>query len=308
MQAHPDALKGFPDTIGVAIIVPENEAFDKIHDWDSRNETTVVDILRYHISPGTVSVGTTEAGTPIFARTLLDGSRVIERQHGDEVVFTSGADTRSMVLEGDIEFSDGLIHVVDTVMVPPPGLVPLCRVYNPALGAFLGALYQANLSEQIIASKNVTVNGTSWATLGGKNVTVTVAGNNRYIASSQILDPDILIGFGVIHMLGDVLNPVEANTRPVPPMVAQPPAFALIGSTSTGNRFPVPFTSALPCTADCPRPTHAKTIRPAPLSSPVDNGVAGGPGPKCTGLMGAMGVGVGVGALGVGWLGAAGAL
>ncbi|KAL1866048.1 hypothetical protein Daus18300_006949 [Diaporthe australafricana] len=349
LKAHPDALHGFPDTIGVTMIIPQNEAFKKIHDWDSKNKTTVLDILRYHIFPGAVSVGTTEEGTPIFARTLLDGSRVIiERQHGNEVVFTSGTDTRSMVLEGDIGFSDGLIHIVDTVMVPPPGLVPTCRVYNPTLSAFLGALYQTNLTEQIIASKNVTifaprnvgfqrtsgamsalspselaevmkfhivpsviysndlVNGTSWPTLGGKNITVTTAGNNKYITSSQVLDPDILIGYGVVHILGDVLNPAEPDARPVPIMVEQPPAFALIGSTSTGNRFPVPFTSALPCTAGCSQPTHAKTIERAPLSSAADNSVAGGPGPRCTGLTGAMGVGVGL--LGVGMLGAVGAL
>ncbi|KAI3391851.1 hypothetical protein diail_6681 [Diaporthe ilicicola] len=295
-----------------------------------------------------VSVGTTEEGSPIFARTLLDGSRVIiDRQNGDEVVLTSGTDTRSMVLKGDIEFSDGLIHVVDTVMVPPPGLIPICRVYNPALSAFLGALYQTNLIEQIVASKNVTifaprnagfqrtsgalsalspselvevmkfhvvpgviysnglVNGTSLPTLGGKNITVTVAGNERYITSSQILDPDILIGFGVIHMLDDVLNPLQPDVHPVPTLRTQAPAFALVGSTSTGSKLPVPFTSALPCTAGCPTPTHARTTAiPTSDDLSAKNVAAGGLSPKCTGLGAAMGVGV----LGVGMLGVIGAL
>ncbi|KAK2600545.1 hypothetical protein N8I77_010072 [Diaporthe amygdali] len=345
LKAHPDALFGFPDTIGVTMIVPDNEAFEKI-DWDSKNKTMVTEILRYHIFPGMVSVGTTEEGTPIFSRTLLDGTRVIlNRQNGDEVVFTSGADRRSMLLEGDIEFSDGLIQIVDTVMVPPPGLVPICREYNPTLAAFLGALYQTNLTGEILASKNITifapnnaafqrtsgalsalspselldvmkfhivpavvysndlVNGTSWRTLAGKNITVTVAGNNRYIASSQILDPDILIDFGVVHMLGNVLNPAQSDARPTPSMMVQPPAFALVGSTSTGNRVPVPFTSALPCTADCPPPTHA-AAQSTSVRLPIDNSVAGGLVAECTGLMGAMGVGV----LGVGMLGAAGML
>ena len=55
------------------------------------------------------------------------------------------------------------------------------------------------------------VNDTTWPTLDGKNITITVAGNNRYVASGQIVHPDILIGFGVVHMLGDVLNPAEAG-------------------------------------------------------------------------------------------------
>lgn len=327
------------------MIVPDNEAFEKIADWESNNDTEVLNILRYHIFPGTVSVGAIEEGTPVFARTLLDGSRVIiDRQHRDEVVFTSGADRRSMLLEGDIDFSDGVIQIVDTIMAPPPSLGPACRVHKP-LGAFLGALYQTNLSEQVLTSKNITifapnnaafqrtsgamstlsqsellevmkfhivptvlysqdlVDGASWPTLGGKNITVTVAGNNRYVDSSQILDPDILIDFGVVHMLGDVLNPAEPDARPIPTMIAQLPAFELSGSTSTGSKVPVPFTSALPCTADCPVSTDGDTYTP-PTSTPTDNGGAEVLAPKCTGLAGAMGVGV----LGVGMLEAAGVL
>lgn len=328
------------------MIVPNDEAFEKIADWDSNNDTEVLNILRYHIFPGTVSVGTVEEGTPIFARTLLDGSRVIiNRQYGDEVVFTSGADRRSMLVEGDIDFSDGVIQIVDTVMAPPPSLGPACLVDNP-LSAFLGALYQTNLSEQVTTSKNLTifapnnaafqrtsgamstlsqsellevmklhivptvlysqdlVNGASWPTLGGRNITVTVAGNNRYIDSSQILDPDILIGFGVVHMLGDVLNPAEPDARPIPSMRAQLPAFKLSGSTSTGSKVPVPFTSALPCTADCPMSTDEDTYSTRERSTPTDNGGAEALAPKCTGLAGAMGAGV----LGVGMLEAAGVL
>lgn len=325
------------------MIVPDNEAFEKIADWDSHNDTEVVNILRYHIFPGTVSVGTIEEGTPLFARTLLNGTRVIvDRQHGDEVVFTSGADRRSMLLDGDIGFSDGIIQIVDTIMDPPPSLGPMCRIHKP-LSAFLGALYQANLSEQILTSKDITifapnnaafqrtsgtlsnlsqselldvlkfhivptvlyssdlVNNATWPTLGGKNITVTVAGNNRYIESSQILDPDILIDFGVVHMLGGVMNPAEPDARPIPTKIAQPPAFKLSGSTSTGSRVAVPFTSALPCTAHCPVPTSEVLTTVVP---PLDNGGAGALAPKCTGLAGAMGIGV----LGVGMLEAAGVL
>lgn len=323
------------------MIVPDNEAFHKIGDWKYWGNDEVINALRYHIFPGTVSVGTIEEGKPLFARTLLDGARVIvDRQHGDEVVFTSGADRRSMLLNGDIEFSDGIIQIVDTVMARPPSLEPACRIHQP-LSAFLGALYQANLSEQIITSKDITifapnnaafqrtsgalsnlsqsellevmkfhivptviyssdlVNNATWPTLGGKNITVTVAGNNRYMESSQILDPDILIDFGVVHMLGDVMNPAEPDARPVPTMIAQPPAFKLSGSTSTGSRVAVPFTSALPCTAHCATSTDW-TME----STPTDNGGAGALAPKCTGLAGAMGVGV----LGVGMLEAAGVL
>lgn len=338
-------MDGLPPIIGFTMIAPDNEAFEKIADWDFYNDDEIVDILRYHILTGTVSVGTTLEGIPIFARTLLDGARVIiDRQHTDEVVFTSGAEKRSTLLEGDIEFSDGVIQVIDTVMDPPPNLAQICRDHKP-LSAFLGALYQTNFSEQIIASKDVTifapnnaafqrtsgalstlsaselldvmkfhivpnllysqdlVNGMTLPTFGGKNLTVTVAGNNKYIDSSQILDPDILIDFGVVHMLGDVLNPAEPDARPIPTMIAQPPAFKLLGNTSTGSRVAVPFTSALPCTADCSVSTDAATYSTVRGTSTYRGG-AQTPEPKCTGLAGVMSVGI----LGVGMLEAAGVL
>lgn len=87
----------------------------------------------------------------------MDGAHVIiHRQSDDEVVFTSGADRRSTLLEGDIKIADGLIQIIDTVMMPPPGLVKICRDYTP-LSAFLGALYLTNLAEKIITSKDITI-------------------------------------------------------------------------------------------------------------------------------------------------------
>lgn len=72
------------------------------------------------------------------------------------MVFTSGADRRSTLLEGDLKIADGLVQIIDTVMMPPPGLVHLCRDYTP-LSAFLGALHLTNLAEKIIPSKEVTI-------------------------------------------------------------------------------------------------------------------------------------------------------
>lgn len=105
----------------------------------------------------------------------------------------------------------------------------------------------------------------------------------------------------MVHILGDVMNPAEPDARPVPTLFAQPPAFELSGSTSTGKRVPVPFTSALPCFSDCPTIFDAL---PTPKRTSTQNGGVGAFGPRCTGLGGAMGVGV----VGLGVMGAAGIL
>lgn len=114
------------------MIVPDNEAFEKIADWGSHNDTEIVNILRYHIFPGTVSVGTIEEGTPIFARTHLDGTRVIiYRQHGEEVVFTSGGDRRSMLLEGDSKHNSFMISRFPSVV---SWRIPECVNFRSAAG------------------------------------------------------------------------------------------------------------------------------------------------------------------------------
>lgn len=126
-----------------------------------------------------------------------------------------------------------------------------------------------------------------------------MAGNNRYIVSGQIVNTDLLIGFGVVHMLGDVLNPANPGAHPVPTNAKQSPAFELSGSTSTGNRVPIPFTSALPST------THGVVDDDwGPRPTSTDNGGAGALGPKCTGLADALGFGM----LGYGILDAVGVL
>lgn len=83
------------------------------------------------------------------------------------------------------------------------------------------------------------------------------AGNNMYVDRSQVVQPDILIANGVVHMVAGVLNPDAPGVGPDPAVGTQPPVFPQTGATSTGSRVATPFITALPCTADCPVPTTA---------------------------------------------------
>lgn len=311
---------------------------------------------------GIVSLGAVQVGIPVFAPTLLKetsstnitgGQRVIINNQGNgEVVFTSAADSRSTVLEGDIQFSDGMLHIVDTPLVPPSRFEPLCRDHYPMLRSFLAALYETGLVDQFADAPDVTIfapwnaafqltsgalssleasdlrqilgyhivpgqvlyspdliNATTWPTLSqAGGVTITFAGNNRYVDSSQILHADILIANGVVHMMENVLNPGRPDLRPNPARYTQAPAFDLTGATSTGTRVPVPFTEALPCTGDCINGTAVttsatkqtlttteKTTRPATTRLSTSSVAGGVGGQQCTnsemaGWMGVIGV------------------
>ncbi|KAJ4386579.1 hypothetical protein N0V93_009477 [Gnomoniopsis smithogilvyi] len=126
------------------------------------------------------------------------------------------------------------------------------------------------------------------------NITITAAGNHRYIGSSAVLDPDIMIANGVVHIITDVLNPLIPDAQPDPARKIQSPVFGPRGNATTGKTVPTPYLSDLPCITDCaatemtagPARTlhtpHPPTMRAAAV--------------KCTGLPGVKAV-VGIGML-----------
>jgi transforming growth factor-beta-induced protein len=104
--------------------------------------------------------------------------------------------------------------------------------------------------DQVLVSSNFT-NGTRLKTLvdsndSGKAQTLLIrqSGNNKYVNSAQIVQPDILMANGILHLVANVLNPDAASASPVPESATQPPVF----DVSTVSD---PFTSAIPCSTDC---------------------------------------------------------
>lgn len=97
---------------------------------------------------------------------------------------------------------------------------------------------------EVIVSSALT-NGSLLTTVAGDQILVRQAGNNKYIDSAQIMQPDILIANGILHIISNVLNPDAAAVEPNPDLGTQPPVFAV----STARDV---FTSDLPCTVSCP--------------------------------------------------------
>ncbi|KAG5944550.1 hypothetical protein E4U53_006873 [Claviceps sorghi] len=107
------------------------------------------------------------------------------------------------------------------------------------------------IPNQVLDAKALT-NGTTYSTLAkdasglrAAQLTIRQSGNNKYANSAQIVQPDILLANGVMHLIGNVLNPDAEYVLPNPKIAAQPPVFAV--STAPGA-----FTTALPCTTNCP--------------------------------------------------------
>jgi len=170
---------------------------------------------------------------------------------------------------------------------------------------------QVLLSPQLTNGTNLT---TACADAAGKPVLARVlrAGNNAYVDRSQIIQPDILIANGVIHMVDGVLNPDAPGVLPDPAVGTQPPVFPQTGATSTGSRVATPFVTALPCTVSCPVPTTSVNVteqvtstgssasRSSSSSSVRTTTSSQGAAARQTGLVAVAGLlGVGIGLVGV---------
>ncbi|KAL8745409.1 MAG: hypothetical protein Q9190_002435, partial [Brigantiaea leucoxantha] len=76
----------------------------------------------------------------------------------------------------------------------------------------------------------------------GSNLTITSASNSLFVNSARIIQPDLLISNGVMHVIDNFLNPNASAVTAQPELPTQPPV--LQGSAISGNV--VPFTEDLP--------------------------------------------------------------
>ncbi|KAK4172305.1 FAS1 domain-containing protein [Triangularia setosa] len=367
VKDYPDIFAQLPS--GVTVAVPNDNAFDKLGNFDEwrDNKTHVEAVLKYHVMPKVVSMPSIIKGDSIWAPTLLTdpkfspingGQRLIlTKQPGGEVVLTSGFANRGTVIVEDIEWDKGLVQVIDSVMRIPEGLESTARNAYHDMTAFLGALFAADLYDELVfPTKDITIfaptnaafqkiagtlsvlpkeelksilryhiipgsvsqiwelKNTSSLATAEKSQSIRILRHTNFIFanSAQVLQTDILIANGAVHLIDNVLNPKSNVTTPDVEATEQKVVFSVTGTqTVTGTGQPTPFTEHLPCTVSCPV-TVTEVVRTEtagvvqPTRSVLQGGVGGptstnGGAPKCTGVVG-VGLGVVMGAAGA-WVG-----
>ncbi|KAG5923919.1 hypothetical protein E4U61_002084 [Claviceps capensis] len=159
------------------------------------------------------------------------------------------------------------------------------------------------IPNQVLDSKALA-NATKYPTVakdasGLNNLQLTIhqSGNNKYANSAQIVQPDVLLANGVMHVIRNVLNPDAPYVLPNPSIASQAPVFAV--STAAGA-----FTSALPCTTNCPVTTTSSddasaTATATTTTHSIHYSTSKGSGPRCTAqvagaAMGMLGLGAGM--------------
>ncbi|CRK22824.1 hypothetical protein BN1708_013501 [Verticillium longisporum] len=267
----------------IKIVAPSNAAFENIPGtslygiWDPKNASITVPILEYHLLKGIVDTEDLAPGPSIFAATLLTSPTWTNVSAGQSVVLARQP--------GDV--------VVDNLLIPPTPLSEPLQTFG--LDAFLGVLYASDLLGVLQGDEGLAIfaprdeafrrvgasldalgadalrdlvrdhvvrgrgaasatltNGTRLAAAEGSDVSVRRAGNDLFVNSAQVVQPDILMANGVVHVLDNVLNPRTAAAVPDPDSVSQAPVWS-----AGGDGQGTPFTSAIPCSEDCPATTAA---------------------------------------------------
>ena len=87
-----------------------------------QNKAQLTSILTYHVVPGRVTaadlMGMIQAGGGRATITTVQGGTLTATMMGDQVMLTDAKGNTSHVTQADVMQSNGVIHVVDTVLMP----------------------------------------------------------------------------------------------------------------------------------------------------------------------------------------------
>jgi len=100
----------------------------------------------------------------------------------------------------------------------------------------------ANGSQPFVGYQSNLADGMTMKTTQGRNVTITEADNSVFINSARVLQPDILLSNGVLHVIDNVLDYNATGVRPNPALASQQP---VIQGSGLGGDV-VPFTGYFP--------------------------------------------------------------
>ncbi|MEY3020943.1 MAG: hypothetical protein RIS86_139 [Planctomycetota bacterium] len=137
------------------VFAPTDEAFAKLPkeklEWllKPENKATLATILTYHVVPGAVKAADV---VKLSNATTVQGQRVDIKVDGGKVT-VDGAN----VVKTDIACSNGVIHVIDTVILPVDGTIVDVAVKNGSFNTLVAAVKAAGLVETLSGKGPFTV-------------------------------------------------------------------------------------------------------------------------------------------------------
>ncbi|KAH6655222.1 FAS1 domain-containing protein [Truncatella angustata] len=276
----------------VTILAPNNDALSALlnnSDAAARlaDNSALAALLNYHILNGTHyadAFGNTSAFLPTYLTnqsytSVTGGQRVEARTSDGNVTFFSALKQNATVVTANLNFTGGVIHIVDGVLNIPSNLTT--TLSNANLTAAAGAINTANLEGTLGGLRDITVfapNNDAFNDIGsvlanistedlgtvlgyhvvenhvayssdlqnstltatnGDKLTISVINGTVYVNAARVTVPDILISNGVVHVINQVLN--SDNSTATPDTTGTGPAYSGASSGTAG----VPYTSGV---------------------------------------------------------------
>ena len=123
---------GLVDTLAspgpFTVFAPTNTAFDKLPDGTiatvlkPENKALLTTILTYHVVAGKLTskdvLAAIKAGGGKATLTTVAGAKISARLSGNSIVITDGKGGQSAVSTADVMQSNGVVHVIDSVLLP----------------------------------------------------------------------------------------------------------------------------------------------------------------------------------------------
>jgi uncharacterized surface protein with fasciclin (FAS1) repeats len=103
------------------VFAPTNEAFEKLPAGTvetlvkPENKATLTNILTYHVVPGRLGASDLTDGKILKT---VEGDQIVIKNDGGKISLTDAKGGTSHVTIADVNQSNGVIHVVDTVLMP----------------------------------------------------------------------------------------------------------------------------------------------------------------------------------------------
>lgn len=333
LSAFPDFVSQLSQLQNITLLAPNNAAFAQLLNSSAgaalvNNDQSLIQALfTYHVLNGTyysfenTTFPHTALQPPQY--TNVTGGQVVQAiASADSTAFYSGLLQNSTVTGNSVNFTGGVIHIIDRVLTVPQNISQTAIEFN--LTSIAGALTAANLVETVDYLSDVTVfvpnnaafqaigsalpnltmeqvtailtyhvvNGTvaysttlsntTVPTVQGGNLTITIIDGEVFVNSARVIVPDVLVANGVVHVIDGVLNPGNATATPNPSEETGSPAFA--GASSASD---VPYTSGVPTPTSTIMASVASETPGATATAESSSSSSGGALPMKTGAVGA---------------------
>lgn len=304
LRLSPQLVESLNSAQNITILAPSNRAFSQANaslQAATQNPALLGAILQYHVLNGTYRSAQI-TNTSAFVPTLLTnpqftnvtgGQRVQARVVNNNVTFFSGLLENSTVSQANVNFTGGVIHVIDRLLTLPPNVTDTLSAAN--LTSLSGALSALNLTSAVTNSPNLTIfapsnaalqaigsglgnltpqqltdvltyhviNGTVGYSSGLSNGTVLRAANGRNLTitinQGRVFVNNARVVTSDVLVANGVVHVIDAVLNPTNATIANSsatagaPAFS--GASAASN---VPFTSG--------QPSATRTIAPAATS------------------------------------------